>query len=192
MIKKLNANMSLEEFRNGYWYRKELEDFCKENSIPILNGKIEISENIERFLTKKTTKQKIIISKSKSPQKLPKSLNETMPSNYSSSELYREFFKKHIGNHFHFTAYMMRYRKNNPDISFQDFINEWTAEYERRKDSKYKPPIMKSTQYNQYVRDFFGANPDKSLQDCIKCWNWKKEQGSTKIYEQKDLKILLD
>ena len=40
----------------------------------------------------------------KSIQKIPKNINEVIPDNYSSSQLFREYFRSVIGQHFHFTA----------------------------------------------------------------------------------------
>ena len=112
-----------------------------------------------------------------------------MPDNYSSSELYREYFKSKIGNHFHFTAYMMKYIKEHPGITFREYIGEWKAEEERKKKG-LKRKIMKSCEYNQYIRDFFRENKGLKLVDAIKCWKWKKSQPGSNKYAKKDLEIL--
>jgi len=84
----------------------------------------------------------------------------------------------------------MKFIKNNLGITFRQYTNEWKAEHERRKDKNYRPEIMKSCEYNQYIRDFFEKNKNLSLKDAIKCWKHKKSQVGKNNYSDIDLKIL--
>ena len=57
-------------------------------------------------------------------QIIPRNINEVMPDNYSSSQLFRKYFKSVIGQHFHFTAYMTKYMKDRLEITFEKYISE--------------------------------------------------------------------
>ena len=190
---KLNKNISTTDFKNWYWYKKELVGFCNQNKLKTSGRKPELTERISYFLQNgcppKTNNLRSPTNK-KTIQALPRSIDEPIPENYTSSELYRAYFKSIIGDHFHFTAYMMKYIKNNPGITFRQYTNEWQAEHERRKDKNYKPDIMKSCEYNQYIRDFFLNNKDRSLKDAIECWKHIKSLPGNNKYSDNDLKTL--
>jgi len=47
---ELNDKISLEDFINFYWLKKELSAFCKTKGINATGGKIEISSRIKTFL----------------------------------------------------------------------------------------------------------------------------------------------
>lgn len=203
MKKKLDLNISIKSFREEYWYKSELQDFCRKTGLKIAGKKEELAERIEDFLKNGRIKTPIIRKKTQKRRKksknnqqvIPSSLDEKILDNFTSSKLFRQFFKQNIGNHFHFTVYMMNFIKSHPGITYQEFINEWNAEYERKKDKTHKREIMSSCEYNQYIRDFFEDNKiDKfqkySLKDAIQCWKYKKEVKGTNKYNRSDLQIL--
>lgn len=187
---KLNKNINIEDFKDFYWLKGELVSFCKEIGINSSDGKIDIADRISRYLktgkieNKNPNKDRKI---KKSIQKTPENINEIIPDNYTSSQLFREYFESIIGQHFHFTAYMAKYIKDHSGITFKEYINEWCAEYERKKNKNYKPEIMKSCEYNQYIRDFFKDNPDKTRAEAIKYWKIKKSLRGDNVYNRSDL-----
>jgi len=190
----LDKNISVENFNNWYYEKDELVAFCRKNGLKTTGQKLEIKARIEHFLKTGKPIQESSIKNNKQTknieQALPKSIDEEIPSNYTSSELYRKYFKSVIGPHFHFTAYMMKYMKEHPKMTFKNYVNEWLAEYERRKDKSYKPKIMKSCEYNQYIRDFFSDNPTHKLKEAILCWKYKRNSPGSNKYAKDDLKIL--
>ena len=192
---KLNKNITIEELNDWYWYKEEFIEFCRQYKLKTIGRKPELKTRIEYFIKtgNPPVENKQHKSKSKkSLQQLPKNINEPIPDNYTSSELFRTYFKSIIGDHFHFTAYMMAYIKTHPGITFKEYVDEWQREHQKRKNKSYKPDIMKSCEYNQYIRDFFANNTVYSLKDAIKCWKYKKSiAGSTK-YSNDDLIILKD
>lgn len=193
----LSEKLSPEEFKNWYWYRKELANFCKKIDIPANGTKPVLEEKIVSFLKtgnyepvySANIKKRLKKSRREPPPETIR-LSDAIPENYKNSQKHREFFTSVIGKHFHFTAYMMNYIKNNPGMTYQDYVNEWNAEYERRKDKNYKPPILKSCEYNQYIRDFFAANKGMSLNDAIRCWKYKKSRAGDNVYQASDLAVL--
>ena len=192
---KLNKNISVRDFKDFYWMKAELVAFCRKIGISGSGGKIEIAGRIEKYLkggkieTKKIGKGG---KKREGIQRIPESINELIPDNYSSSQLFREYFESIIGQHFHFTAYMMQYIKDHLGITFKEYVDEWQAEHERRKNKNYKPKIMKSCEYNQYTRDFFKDNPDKTRKEAIRHWKLKKSMRGNNVYKKSDLKYCND
>ena len=47
---ELNKSLDAESFRQWYWLKDELVQFCRENSIPTSGGKTALSERISHFL----------------------------------------------------------------------------------------------------------------------------------------------
>jgi hypothetical protein len=188
---KLDKNIDLEDFKAFYWLKEELVAFCREIGINNSGGKIDIADKIAGYLrtgkieSKNTSKGEKI---KKGIQKIPESINDVIPDNYTSSQLFREYFKSIIGQQFHFTAYMKKYINGHQGITFKEYADEWQAEYERRKNKNYKPKIMKSCEYNQYIRDFFEDNPDKTRGEAIKYWKIKKSLRGDNVYNKSDLK----
>lgn len=188
---KLNKNINFKDFKDFYWLKEELVDFCRGIGINRSGGKIDIANRINEYLRTGKIESKNPIKGGKNKkgiQKTPENINEVIPDNYTSSQLFREYFESIIGQHFHFTAYMAKYIKDHSGITSKEYINEWCAEYERRKNKNYKPKIMKSCEYNQYIRDFFKDNPDKTRDEAIKYWKIKKSLRGDNVYNRSDLK----
>jgi hypothetical protein len=110
--------------------------------------------------------------------------------NFKSDQRTREFFESVIGPHFHFTAHLNQFMRGRHNLTYDDLVQEWLAERERRKDRSYKPAIMKSCEYNQYIRDFFEDPPNrgKSLKDAITSWNKTKRQPGRRRYSSRPKK----
>lgn len=47
---ELNKKISLQDFRDFYWYKEELIDFCRSDNLDKRGGKIELANRIEKFL----------------------------------------------------------------------------------------------------------------------------------------------
>lgn len=50
MRPELTKSISVENFKEFYWLKEELQSFCRENGISASGSKIEISNRIELFL----------------------------------------------------------------------------------------------------------------------------------------------
>jgi hypothetical protein len=187
----LDKNISVENFENFYWYKKELQNFCKNLKISTNGKKLELKERIIYFLKTGNLLEKKSQKKTKRVDVKEISLNSVIEKNFRMTNQIRNFFKSYIGDHFHFTVHNMLYiKKNLGKITYEDYINEWKLEFEKRKNKNYKPKISKSCEYNQYIRDFFSENKSLKLKDAIKCWNFKKSMFGNNKYNKKDLVCL--
>ena len=193
---KLNKNLKASEFKEYYFLKEELKEFCRNEGLKLSGSKSQLEERIICYLdtgkssddsnhTKNNTNfQKSNLNKSISAEEI--TLDSILGENYKCSEDKREFFEKEIGKGFKFKVQFQKWLKSNPDKTYQDAIN---AYYELQ-NSKEKTKIDKQFQYNQYIRDFFEDNDDRTSNDAIKCWKHKKSLKGHNKYEKSDLDIL--
>ena len=198
---RLNKDLSSAEFKEYYFLKEELKEFCRNEGLKISGSKSQLEERIIYYLdTGKSLDDSNSIEKDDKPirpnfQKSDKTkatiskeirLDSILGENFKCSEDKREFFEKEIGKGFKFKVKFQKWLKANPNKTYQDAINA----YHELQNSNEKTVIDKQFQYNQYIRDFFKDNEDKTLNDAIKCWNYKKSLKGHNKYEKSDLDIL--
>lgn len=183
----LTKNMDSKTFRNFYYLKEELLDFCRKNNLPVSGGKIEITDRIAYFLD---TGKVLFTSVAKKKAHSISDINENsiIEPNFVYSEKHRAFFKEHIGNSFSFNVAFQKWLKNNSGKTCKDAITAYYQILENKKSVKTK--IDKQFEYNTYIRDFFSHNKGKSLKDAIKCWKFKKQLPGNNRYENSDLTAL--
>ncbi|MBQ2635496.1 MAG: SAP domain-containing protein [Methanobrevibacter sp.] len=184
---KLNRNLSSEEFKQYYFLKEELKDFCRAEGLKVSGSKGDLENRIIHYLsTGEELKESHV--KQNSPKALTEiTLDSKLGENFKCSEDKREFFEKEIGSGFKFKVKFQKWLKSNPDKTYRDAINA----YFEIQNSNEKTEIGKQFQYNQYIRDFFEDNEDKSLDNAIICWNYKKSLKGHNKYEKSDLEALL-
>ena len=200
---RLNKDLSSAEFKEYYFLKEELKEFCRNEGLKISGSKNQLEKRIIYYLdTGKSLDDSNSIEKDDKPirpnfQKSDKTkattskeirLDSILGENFKCSEDKREFFEKEIGKGFKFKVKFQKWLKANPNKTYQDAINA----YHELQNSNEKTVIDKQFQYNQYIRDFFKDNDDKTLNDAIKCWNYKKSIKGHNKYEKSDLCILTD
>ena len=190
MRPELTNNLSVPEFKNFYWLKKELQLYCRENGISATGSKTDISNRIEMFLgtgmIKKPSRNSNVKTKLQTQYKL--SLHTIITENHRCSQDVRAFFKTAINSKFHFSTYIQNYIKNNVGKTYRDVVNAWYEEEERKKSPTYKKIIAPQFEYNQFTRDFFAdpKNNGKSRHEAIEAWNIiKKLPGSNKYTPRK-------
>ncbi|WP_304087703.1 DUF6434 domain-containing protein [Methanobrevibacter ruminantium] len=193
---QLTKDLKSEDFKEYYFLKKELKDFCKKEGLKVSGSKNQLEERIIYYLdtgksldNSRSIKNKNNYSKSNSNKATTSeeiTLDSILGENFKCSEDKREFFEKEIGEGFKFKVKFQKWLKTNPDNTYQDAINA----YHELQNSNEKTKIDKQFQYNQYIRDFFDDNDDKTLNDAIKCWKYKKSIKGHNKYEKSDLDIL--
>ena len=193
---QLTKDLKSEDFKEYYFLKEELKDFCKKEGLKVSGSKNQLEERIIYYLdtgksldNSRSIKNKNNYSKSNSNKATTSeeiTLDSILGENFKCSEDKREFFEKEIGKGFKFKVQFQKWLKSNPDKTYQDAIN---AYYELQ-NSKEKTKIDKQFQYNQYIRDFFEDNDDRTLNDAIKCWKHKKSLKGHNKYEKSDLDVL--
>ena len=183
---KLTKNLSPDEFKEYYFLKEDLKDFCRSEGLKVSGSKGELENRIVHYLS---TGEKLVETSTKhsSNENVSEiSLDSPLGENFKCSEDKRRFFENKIGKGFKFKVKFQKWLKANPNKTYGDAIE---AFYEIQ-NSKEKTDIGKQFQYNQYIRDFFENNNDKSLDDAIKCWKYKKSLKGHNRYEDIDLEIL--
>ena len=183
----LTKDLKSEEFRQYYFLKEELKDFCRANGLKVSGSKNELEERIIHFLdTGKSLEPQKVKSTPKNNSDYVITLESKIGENFKCSEDKREFFEKEIGKGFRFKVKFQKWLKVNPDKTYEDAI----AAYLEIQNSNEKTKIDKQFQYNQYIRDFFEDNDDKTLKEAIECWKYKKSLKGHNKYEKSDLEIL--
>ncbi len=184
---KLNKELDGKTFRSFYYLKEELVDFCRENSLPVSGGKIELTDRIACFLDtgkvfETSAKRKTTINVGVITE------NTIIEPNIVCSEKHRAFFLEKIGKSFSFNVLFQNWLKGNAGKTYGDAINAYYQILEEKK--KGKTTIDKQFEYNTYIRDFFEENKGRSLDDAITCWKYKKSLRGHNRYESSDLVAL--
>lgn len=183
----LDITLDSKTFREYYYLKEELVEFCRKHNLQSTGGKLELTDRIAEFLdTGKRTFETHIKMKSPSVDEL--NLDTVIESNFVCSEKHRAFYKEHIGKSFSFNVLFQKWLKNNAGKTYRESIDAYYQILEDKK--KNKPAIDRQFEYNTYIRDFFADNKDKNLEQAIKCWKYKKNLKGHNKYEREDLKIL--
>ena len=183
---KLTKDLKPEEFREYYFLKEELKDFCRSEGLKVSGSKQELENRIIHYLStgealsEPTSKQTSNYSSSEI------TLDSRLGENFKCSEDKRVFFENEIGKGFKFKVKFQKWLKSNPEKTYREAIDA----YHEIQNSGEKTKIDKQFQYNQYIRDFFEDNKDKSLEDAIACWKYKKSLKGHNKYEKSDLVIL--
>ncbi len=189
----LDKDISLKDFNDFYWLKKELVQFCRTIGISSTGGKIEISNRIRTYLlTGEIVKQVKHTHKTKSKfdwanEVLTK--NTVITDSYKNGENVRNFFSQEIGAHFRFNVIFMKWMKENIGKTLGDAIIEWKRIEALKKDRNYVSEISPQFEYNRYMRAFLKDNPNLSSKDAMKFWKLKSSKRGSNEYDKKDLDL---
>ncbi len=189
----LDKEISLEDFNDFYWLKKELVHFCRTIGISSTGGKVEISNRIRTYLsTGEIVKQVKNTHKIKSKfdwanEVLTK--NTVITDSYKNCKNVRNFFIQEIGSHFKFNVIFMKWMKENVGKTLGDAIMEWKRIEALKKDCNYVSEISPQFEYNRYMRAFLKDNPNLSSKDAMKFWKLKSAQRGSNEYDEKDLEL---
>ncbi len=183
---KLTKDLDSQEFKQYYFLKEELKDFCRSEGLKVSGSKEDLENRIVYYLETGEELKEPITKQYSSTTVSEITLDSKLGENFKCSEDKRAFFEKEIGSGFKFKVNFQKWLKSNPDKTYRDAID---AYYEIQ-NSNEATQIGKQFQYNQYIRDFFRHNENRSLDDAIKCWKYKKSLKGHNRYEESDLEIL--
>ena len=186
-IPDLDITLDGKTFREYYYLKEELVDFCRKHNLQATGGKLELTDRIAEFLDTGNRNSATHI-KRKSPSVGEITLDTVIESNFVCSEKHRTFYKEHIGKSFSFNVLFQKWLKSNAGKTYRESIEVYYQILEDKK--KNKTTIDRQFEYNTYIRDFFADNKGKNLEQAIKCWKYKKSLKGHNKYEREDLKIL--
>lgn len=181
----LNRNLDSKTFRDFYYLKEELADFCRKNGLPVSGGKMEITDRIAHFLDTGEVLSAPTVRKKQRHTLFTISEDTKIEADFVCSELHRAFFKEHIGSGFSFNVAFQKWLKSNPGKTYKEAIAAYDQILAEKKKGKTK--IDRQFEYNTYIRDFFADNHGKSLEEAIQCWKYKKQLQGHNRYEKSDL-----
>lgn len=181
----LEITLDESTFRDYYYLKEELTDFCKTVGLPTSGGKLELTQRIAHYLKTGEILPQESKTRNTSPQAQTLTENSLIEENFVSSEIKRAFFKEKIGNTFSFNVPFQKWLKANAGKTYAQAIKAYYTILEEKKTAE--KVIDKQFEYNTYIRDFFKDNKDKSLNDAIICWQYKKSLSGHNRYEPSDL-----
>lgn len=187
----LSKELKSEVFRDHYYLKEELVDFCRQNGIPTTGGKIELTERIACFLD--TGKIPEVTTKKKSSKPVTDAVltqDSIIEPDFVCSEKHRAFFREHIGKSFSFNVQFQKWLKSNTGKTYREAIEAYHQLLQEKKQGK--TTIDKQFEYNTYIRDFFADNAGRTLEEAIKCWKYKKSLKGHNRYERSDLSALTE
>ncbi len=185
----LDKNLDSKTFRDFYYLKEELVDFCRENDLPVSGGKLEITDRIAYFLdTGKVLPASKVKKKAAAPSPVMITEDAEIEADFVCSEKHRAFFKEQIGNGFSFNVAFQKWLKTNTGKTYKEAVAAYYEILEEKKKGKTK--IDRQFEYNTYIRDFFEDNQGKTLDEAIKCWKYKKQLQGHNRYERSDLTVL--
>jgi len=185
---------SYEEFSKYYWYRKELQQICRQLGIESRGMKLELNHNIEEYFKGNLIQKKQ--RKSESPgtsaQKaapiIPLTLETSLiECKFCFSQRFREFFSAQAGiKNFKFNADMVATAKKVKEDCDKTFTlgDMLEVAYGRKTYAKYDKSCL---QWNKFVKDFCADSATARFPNKLKvaAYLWKKVRESTgkKIYK---------
>ena len=135
----LNLELDSSTFKEYYYLKKEMEDFCRSNGLKVSGSKLELAERIIEFL--ETGRKDFDISKRpKRKNKSEITLNSIIEDDFICSQQHREFYKKNIGKSFTFNVEFQKWLKNNAGKTYNDSILAYYDILENNKKNKTDIP----------------------------------------------------
>ena len=182
----LNKNTPSKKFREYYYLKEDLVNFCRKEGLKTTGNKEELTERIEYYLATGKEKNTKIKAKSKKTNSMENiNIKDKIGEEFTCTEKHRQFFKRQIGENFSFKVPFQKWLKSNGNKTYEGAVNQYYKILKENK--KKKTTIDKQFEYNQYIRDFFENNKGKTLQEAITCWKYKKSLKGSNKYNSKDL-----
>ncbi len=172
------------EFKRSlnFLHMEELKDICSRFSLSTKGKKIELIARILHFIK---TGEKLTSPKFPKASYAGPGQNNTLSKNslmlkgaYKNDLRTRLFFKKLIGEHFHFTAFGIdwlneRWLSGNPP-TYQEFADMWVKEKLRRE--AQAPSPKEEWAYISFIQDYFNKLPDASHEDMKAAWASERQK----------------
>jgi hypothetical protein len=190
--RRLTASTCPKDFRDFYWLKAELQDFCRSHGLSSAGGKRDIADRIEAFLRSGRRVAPMRRTSSAAPaarlfnqataQQL--SLRTRVPAGFKCTQEARRFFETRVSPHFRFTVTLQQYIRAHPGVTFAAIAAQWKREHEGRKAGTFKPAIAPQFEFNQFTRDFHAdpRNAGKTRADCLAAWKRTRARRGDNTY----------
>lgn len=188
----LSAGLSPEIFRQHYYDKETLIQFCRQNNLSTQGLKNEISDRIELFLRTGEISCKKPFRKVMEPFDSQQTLTlDRRVVNYKSDPVTRAFFAKHIPGFTGFSAHVQKWLKqrlaNGELFTYADVVVEHNRFLKEKSEMKLsgerKKVVHDSCQYNQFFIDYTD-DPDQKPHTAIEAWQLVRNSAGDKTYKR--------
>lgn len=172
---ELTTSITVEDFRDYYWLKAELLDFCRQQRLPTSGSKQSVTERIAHFLQTGEVLPIKSRSSSRSSQAMPETFTpeNVIGSGWRCSQALRAFFEAEIGPSFHYNKVMRDFIKNEAGKTLQKAIEAWEAD---KQNPAPMTEIEPQFEYMRHMRAYFRENPEGTRAEALKAWHEKKSQ----------------
>ena len=120
----LDKKLDEKIFRDFYYLKDELVDFCKANGLPSVGGKIELTDRIAHYLNTGEILSSVPMQKQKASDNIITEDTAIEP-DFVCSEKHRAFFREKIGKSFSFNVAFQKWLKSNAGKTYRQAIEAY-------------------------------------------------------------------
>ena len=192
----LTRHLSADIFRQHYYDKSVLMEFCREIGISTIGLKNEINDRIDLYLrTKKITRIEVP-KKTGTPDSEEGLRLDKIVVNYKSDPKTRAFLQKHIGDFTGFSAYVQKWLKarlaNGEIFTYGDIVAEHKRFLQGKQSERVsgKRPVVAhdSCQFNQFYIDY-SHDTEEMPHTAKEAWFLVRDTAGAKTYERYKEKI---
>lgn len=189
----LTSALSPEDFRDFYWLKSELLDFCRVEGLRSSGSKIEIADRVEHYLRTgqaKEPERQTRPSSSFDWNRSELTTETVITDSYRNTRTVRAFFVEQLGPSFRFSVPFMAWMKSNAGKTLGDAVEAWKQLKGEAASARGPKNIAPQFEFNRYVRDFLADNPGRPRSEALACWKAKRSRRGSNAYERSDLRWL--
>jgi hypothetical protein len=153
----LTPSLSPENFKDWYWLKKELQDFCSAQALFSTGSKEDLTARVLAHLSGKSLPAVPTSSPSVRRNPMPQSLMQdtVIGPGWRLNEDLRAFFVAHTSPAFRFNQALRDLFKNPQGHTLAQALAVYRSSLEQG-----PAPIQRQFQLNQHIRDYFAQHPD--------------------------------
>ena len=122
---KLTRNLKPEEFKEYYFLKEELKDFCRSEGLKVGGSKEDLEKRVVHYLATGEELKERKVRQSSKETVTEISLDSKLGENFKCSEDKRAFFEKEIGSSFKFKVKFQKWLKSNPEKTYRDAVEAY-------------------------------------------------------------------
>ncbi|MEU9804113.1 DUF6434 domain-containing protein [Streptomyces sp. NPDC051000] len=171
---KLSAELSGDELSRWYWTLAELAVLAREFGVPRGGGKVALTERLRAVLDGAAPPAAPPRTRSAGLQlAAPVNGFTVIPEGQRCSQVLREYFRREIGQGFHFDAYMRRFVAEGAGCTLADAIAHWHA---TRPAAAQLQEIGSQFELNRFLRDWYVEHPAGSRAEALAAWRGQRDR----------------
>ncbi|MFD3775129.1 DUF6434 domain-containing protein [Streptomyces sp. NPDC058612] len=171
---ELSAALSGDELSRWYWTLAELTVLARELGVPQGGGKAALTDRLRAALEGVAPPTAPPRARSAGRQlAAPVNGFTVIPEDQRCSQVLREYFRREIGQGFHFDAYMRTFVAEGAGRTLADAIAHWHA---TRQAAVQLQEIGSQFELNRFLRDWYAEHPAGSRAEALAAWRAHRDR----------------